>query len=559
MTARPFFVSVAAMSLWFGAAAFAAAQDKGQADLDKAIEGKLTANSFEELGEVINHCQSALDLGLDAENTKFAKQLLAATLLQRASALSEAAVRTPPTDQTTVQQFLQLRLMAVNDLERAVRHDPTQPESQYLLGRMHALPGGDRKRAMTALDEAIKLKGDDDSIQVRALVLRSTLQTDPEKRLADCNEAVKITPNSLEALRARATVLLEQNKVDEGIVDLDAALKLDPKHGGTYELKGAALAAQQKFPEALAALDKAVLLEPKNPAPLFQRARVHLAQDKAKEALADLDDALKLQPGNPTMLILRAAAHQALDHDEDALADVDMALKVRPGFVPALRARASLLAGSGKFDLAITDLEELKKAEPKDPRTLLQLAVIYAANKQTQLAIDTYGAVLEVDPKNASALAGRADMYLRVGKHAVAIADYEAVLKENPKNDHVLNNLAWTLATSTDDKVRDGKRAIDLATEACKLTDYKQAHLLSTLASGYAEIGDFKTAIEWSKKAVETAEGDVKDALKKELESYEAGKPWREAETPEPADKPDEKKADGKRDFPAGAKRCDRT
>ena len=102
----------------------------------------------------------------------------------------------------------------------------------------------------------------------------------------------------------------------------------------------------------------------------------------------------------------------------------------------------------------------------------------------------------------------------------------------------MLNNLAWVLATSPEDKLRNGKRAIELAKQACEVTEYKQAHILSTLAAGYAETGDFETAITWSKKAVESGGDELKGQLTKELESYEDKKPWREAAPPldDPAD-----------------------
>ena len=104
-------------------------------------------------------------------------------------------------------------------------------------------------------------------------------------------------------------------------------------------------------------------------------------------------------------------------------------------------------------------------------------------------------------------------------------------------NNGVLNNLAWLLATSPDDELRDGKRAIELATKACEKTEWKQAHIISTLAAGYAETGDFEKAREFSRKAVETGDpsAEVKEQLASELASYEKEKPWRERQEVEEA------------------------
>ena len=159
-------------------------------------------------------------------------------------------------------------------------------------------------------------------------------------------------------------------------------------------------------------------------------------------------------------------------------------------------------------------------------------------------------------PTTGAPSADCADAYLNLGKQAEAIADYEKAIKLEPKEEGVLNNLAWVLATSPDAKLRDGKRAIQLATQACELSDYKLAYILSTLAAAYAESGDFQKAIQWSSKAVEIGDKDHDTSLKKELESYKAGKPWRELqpETPplkktpakpeaKPAAKPGEKPA----------------
>jgi len=158
----------------------------------------------------------------------------------------------------------------------------------------------------------------------------------------------------------------------------------------------------------------------------------------------------------------------------------------------------------------------------------LQLAMLYSAQKQSDKAIETYNALLAEQPDEWRALRGRSDAYLNIGKHAEAIADYEKAIKLQPKDSGILNNFAWVLATSPNDKLRDGKRAIQLATEACEATEYKVPHILSTLAAAYAETGDFENAIKWSSKAVGMDDKEHDEALKKELENYKAKKPWRE-------------------------------
>jgi hypothetical protein len=96
------------------------------------------------------------------------------------------------------------------------------------------------------------------------------------------------------------------------------------------------------------------------------------------------------------------------------------------------------------------------------------------------------------------------------------------------------------LATSPEDGVRNAERSIELGLKACELTKYERPHILSTLAAGYAEKGDWETAIKWSSKAVELGAKDdsVDEQLKKELESYKQKKAWREKQEIEENPKP---------------------
>jgi Tfp pilus assembly protein PilF len=178
-------------------------------------------------------------------------------------------------------------------------------------------------------------------------------------------------------------------------------------------------------------------------------------------------------------------------------------------------------------------MQELLRQEPENPAWRIQLGAYYLQDKRPSKAIDQFTKVLEQDRDNWIARQARADTFLSVGNHADAIADFEILLRQQPEDDSILNNFAWVLATSPEDELRDGQRAIKLATKACELTDYKKPHILSTLAAAYAETGDFETAIKWSKQAVElgTEDDQVDEQLEKELESYRQKKPWRERQT----------------------------
>lgn len=523
-----------AVGLILGAAPPAAATNEGQADLDQATQLKLEAKTLTDLGEVIRLCESALRKGLDDENRALANQLLAATLIQRGSQVARMIFedRTDP-------KWTEYRQRALEDLQRAVKIDPQQPEAFFRIAQLQFLPGGDAKQAAEALDQAIRTSKDQPMLRAQALVIRATLAQDPAKKLADFTEAIQAAPSDASALRGRGMVYVQQGKYQEALADFDRALKLAPDHVPTMEAKAAALARLKRFDEALALLEQARKLAPDSVEPLVERARVFEFREDHAAALADLNEAQRLDPANPVVLLLRADIYRQMEEYDKAMADVDRALRLRPGLEMALRFRAALLADQGKYAEAIAQLEALVAKSPDDTESRMQLAYFYTLDRKQQKSIEIFTDILRKDPKNVAALRGRADTYLGIGKHAEAIADYEQAVKLRPDDPGILNNFAWVLATSPRDELRNGRRALEMAERACKLTEYRQAHILSTLAAAYAEIGDFDNARKWSEKAVELGSEDQKAALRKELESYLARKPFRELKTGnEPEDQP---------------------
>jgi tetratricopeptide (TPR) repeat protein len=119
-----------------------------------------------------------------------------------------------------------------------------------------------------------------------------------------------------------------------------------------------------------------------------------------------------------------------------------------------------------------------------------------------------------------------------LGRTREAVAQYREALRLNPNLAGALNNLAWVLAASPDDELRNGAEAVRLAGRACELTHYGEPLFVGTLAAAYAEAGRFPEAVTTAEKAEQlaTSAGLKKVAEKNQqlLELYRTGKPYHE-------------------------------
>jgi tetratricopeptide (TPR) repeat protein len=544
---RRLLTSVLACSLLALLAVPSRAENEGQADLDKATELQLTAETLGDLEKVIELGESALKKGLDKGQTELAKQILAATLYQHADRMADGIFeQTPPSPRWPV-----IRTAALRDIDKAKGHDASLPDLYLLEAKLQMLPGGDEKAAGAAIDEAVKLlKAKDDSKQLaQALVLRAAMTDDNDKKLADYDAAIKADPENAEAWQARALLYIERGDSEKAVADLT---KLVETQAGNPLVVGAlaeALTNLKKYDEALKYCEQVITLAPKSTLGYNLRARTYEAKNEIKLAIKDLDQALQINANDLSALLTRARLNAAEGNDDQAKLDIEKALEIDPDRPQAILLRALLSAAKQKFGAAIADVQVLLQDDPTNAGYRLQLALFYVGDKRPRKAIELLTSILDgisddtdddLKQIKTSALQSRGDALLSVGKHAEAVEDYEQAIKLDPEDTGLLNNYAWVLATSTDDKVRNADRSIELGTKACELTKYERPHILSTLAAGYAEKGDWENAIKWSTKAVEVGSKDaeVGDQLKKELDSYKEKKPWREKQEIEENTKP---------------------
>jgi Tfp pilus assembly protein PilF len=133
------------------------------------------------------------------------------------------------------------------------------------------------------------------------------------------------------------------------------------------------------------------------------------------------------------------------------------------------------------------------------------------------------------DSSRASRLPSRAHAWKKKGDFSRARDDYQTALAAAPCSPTALNGLAWLLATAPEDSCRDGSRAVELATLACELTDWKSPYFIGTLAAACAEVRDFDAALTWQTKAIGLASEKDRAMFEQRIEAYKDRTPARDA------------------------------
>jgi hypothetical protein len=120
----------------------------------------------------------------------------------------------------------------------------------------------------------------------------------------------------------------------------------------------------------------------------------------------------------------------------------------------------------------------------------------------------------------------------RTAEFAAIIKQCQDTLKGDPNNLHAMLALAWVMATSPADKIRNGKEAVRYAEKANSIAKGAEPEVLQALAAAYAENGAYRKALETARKALDIASVQKNNtliaSLNMQLKLYEQDQPFRD-------------------------------
>lgn len=138
-------------------------------------------------------------------------------------------------------------------------------------------------------------------------------------------------------------------------------------------------------------------------------------------------------------------------------------------------------------------------------RGLTEIVELLTMLGKHEEAKDCHEKVVINEASNAQAYAGLGLNCQMLKEYRSSISNYKKAIQIKPNSSEffwVYGNLAFLYATCPEPELRNGKEAILLAEQACKLTDYKNHLYIAVLAAAYAEQGDFNKAVEYQNDAI---------------------------------------------------------
>jgi tetratricopeptide (TPR) repeat protein len=287
------------------------------------------------------------------------------------------------------------------------------------------------------------------------------------------------------------------NQPAPGPVDADAEARQLTRNIVHQQFRnGMAYLNNGQYDQALDCFHTCLRLDSANASALNACGFVYAAKGDADAAQFYFSEAIRVQPGNASTYFNRGNLFRAKNDTDKAIADYSMCLRLDPKNAAAYKARAALYFNDGKYE----------KTE-QDCTSELALA-----------------------PNDEPAFMMSAESYYKLHKYESARTDYDKAISIAPASPGDYNDYAWLLATCPDPRIRNGAKAVQLATQACNLSSWTEWQYIDTIGVACAANNDFDKAIDYEQRVLyftSLTDDDKKD-VQSRIELFKKHQPYHE-------------------------------
>ncbi len=219
-----------------------------------------------------------------------------------------------------------------------------------------------------------------------------------EKALEFFRDALALDSECTQAYLGRASIYIEQGRLNEALLDCNAALRIEPERAVLYVLRGL----------------------------------VYMRMGNPKRALDEANDAIRFDPQLPSAYMLRGTARFKTGALGEALSDVRQAIRLRPNDAKFHAELARLLSHSGQHEQAARTFAKVLKLSPNFHEARLQLGVALRQSGEPSEAEAELSEYLRHCPRSAAGHYQRGLCRLATKNYAQATTDFDKAIALNP-------------------------------------------------------------------------------------------------------------------------------
>jgi tetratricopeptide (TPR) repeat protein len=428
--------------------------------------------------------------------------------------------------------------------------EPDEVRWRYYLGYSYKMTGQPAKAA-ALFERTLQLRPDDVGglIWLGGAYLDQGRPAEAEPLFA---KALSLNPRSLAARFGWGRAALAKRDYALAVDQLEQALALDPQASYIHYPLAMAYRGRGRLDEAEAQLQLRRGAETGPPDPLMQELNELLDSPMAYQsrgiramehgqsaaAAAYFRKAVELDPRRASLRHRLGTALFLTGDVGGASAQFQEALRLSPTFGKAHYSLGAILASQGRYAAAMDRFAAAVRYEPDNVEARVALADMLRGTGRSQESLPHYEQILRVDPRDAEARFGLGMALVRLRRYQEALEQLSEGAKLKPDRLEFVQALTRLLAAAPDDRVRNGRRAMDRLQGLRH--EPRSPELSETIAMASAEVGQFEEAATWQRDAmaaaVQAGHHDLAQRMAANLELYESHRPcrapWRDGEAP---------------------------